>query len=74
MMKKLIVLLGIIVLLFGLVALLVPDNQSAIAADKDRDNCYLVCMEFCPPIVCGTSNICLWWMEHCPGDRSPTKK
>lgn len=73
-MKKIVAILGIIILLFGLVALLVPNNQDVIAADKDKGECYLVCALWCPPLVCGAANVCWWWVEQCPDNHTPAKR
>jgi hypothetical protein len=46
-------------------------SKEAMAIDE---GCYWVCIEWCPPLICGAENVCWRWALNCPGDPTPPKK
>ena len=66
-----------IVLLIAVFALLLVifissmTSEEAIAIDE---GCYWICVEWCPPLICGVENVCLDWELYCPARPTPPKK
>ena len=72
-MKGKVIVLLIAVFVFALLVLFITNVTSKKAVAQD-EGCYWVCVEWCPPLICGVENVCLRWALNCPGDPTPPKK